>query len=91
MKKRRKTKPDRNSTSADVKNAKNRFNGTITEALPNTIFRATLEDGRKVLVYLSGKMRMHRIRVVTGDNVLIEMSPYDEKRGRIVYRGKAGS
>lgn len=62
--------------------------GVITEALPNTVFRVKLEDGRIVLCHLSGKMRMYRIKVMPGDKVKVEMTPYDETRGRIVYRYK---
>ncbi len=69
-----------------MKKEKKEFKGTVLEALPNTMFRVELEDGREVLATLSGKMRMHYIRVVPGDEVKVEMSPYDEKRGRITYR-----
>jgi len=62
--------------------------GRVTEALPNTFFRITLDDGREILGFLSGKMRMNRITILPGDKVSVEMSPYDEKKGRIVYRLK---
>ena len=62
--------------------------GTVTEVLPNTTFRVTLENDHEVLAYLSGKMRKHYIRVLEGDRVKIEMSPYDLTRGRISYRYK---
>jgi translation initiation factor IF-1 len=62
--------------------------GTIIEALPSTNFKVRLEDGQEVLCHLAGKLRMFRIKILPGDNVTVEMSPYDEKRGRIVYRGK---
>lgn len=63
--------------------------GTVTEALPNTKFRVELdEDGREIIAHLSGKMRMYRIRVMPGDEVKIEMTPYDDSKGRIVYRNK---
>jgi len=62
--------------------------GTVTEALPNTLFRVELNDGRKVLCHLSGKMRMHYIRILPGDRVRMEMTPYDETKGRIIYREK---
>jgi len=62
--------------------------GTVTEVLPNTTFRVTLENDHEVLAYLSGKMRKHYIRVLAGDRVKIEMSPYDLSRGRIAYRYK---
>ncbi len=62
--------------------------GTITEALPSTHFKVQLEDGSDIIAHLAGKMRMFRIKILPGDKVTVEMSPYDEKRGRIVYRGK---
>ena len=62
--------------------------GTVTEALPNTQFRVELENGHNVLAHISGKMRMNYIRILPGDRVLIELSPYDLTRGRVVYRYK---
>jgi len=62
--------------------------GTVLEPLPNAMFRVELENGHKVLAHISGKMRMHFIRILAGDKVLIELSPYDLTRGRIVYRFK---
>ena len=62
--------------------------GTITEALPNAMFRVELENGHKVLAHISGKMRMHYIRILPDDKVVVELSPYDLTRGRIVYRHK---
>ncbi len=62
--------------------------GTILEALPNAMFRVTLENGHKVLAHISGKMRMHFIKILPGDKVKLELSPYDLSRGRIVYRSK---
>jgi translation initiation factor IF-1 len=62
--------------------------GTVTEPLPNAMFRVTLENGHKILAHISGKMRMHYIRILPGDRVLVELSPYDLTRGRIVYRYK---
>ncbi len=59
--------------------------GTVEEALPNTLFRVTLENGEKLLAYLAGKMRMHRIKVLVGDRVTVELDPYGGK-GRIVRR-----
>ena len=67
------------------KETKNRVEGIVIETLPNTNFTVRLNDGREVLTYLSGKMRLHYIKVMVGDRVLIELSP-DEKRGRVVYR-----
>lgn len=60
--------------------------GTIVEALPGTQFRVRLENGHEVLAYLSGRMRKYYIRILLGDHVRVEMSPYDLTRGRIVYR-----
>lgn len=60
--------------------------GVVTEALPGATFRVRLPDGREVLGHLSGKMRMYRIRILPGDKVTIEMTSYDERRGRIVRR-----
>lgn len=60
--------------------------GKVVEALPNTTFRVKLENGYEVLAYLSGKMRKYYIRVLLGDRVRVELSPYDLQRGRIVYR-----
>ncbi len=61
--------------------------GTVVEALPNAMFRVELETGHKVLAHISGKMRVHYIRILPGDKVIVELSPYDLTRGRIVYRG----
>ncbi|MEW6324009.1 MAG: translation initiation factor IF-1 [Nitrospirota bacterium] len=60
--------------------------GTILETLPNAMFRVELENGHKVLAHISGKMRMHYIKILPGDRVTVELSPYDLTRGRIVYR-----
>lgn len=62
--------------------------GTVIEPLPNATFRVELENGHKVLGHVSGKMRMHYIRILAGDKVKLELSPYDLTRGRIVYRYK---
>ncbi|MEW6666542.1 MAG: translation initiation factor IF-1 [Thermodesulfobacteriota bacterium] len=62
--------------------------GTVIETLPNAMFRVELENGHRVLAHISGKMRMHFIKILPGDKVSVELSPYDLKRGRIVYRGK---
>ncbi len=58
----------------------------VTDALPNAVFKVELENGHKVLAHVSGKMRMHYIRILPGDTVIVEMSPYDLNRGRIVLR-----
>ncbi|MBS3810854.1 MAG: translation initiation factor IF-1 [Halanaerobiales bacterium] len=63
--------------------------GTVIEPLPNAKFRVELENGHKVLAHVSGKMRMNYIRILPGDKVTIELSPYDLSRGRITYRHKA--
>ena len=65
-----------------------RVEGKVLEALPNAMFRIELENGHKVLAHVPGKMRMHFIRILPGDVVSIELSPYDLTRGRIVYRAK---
>ena len=62
--------------------------GTVTEPLPNAMFRVQLENGHQVLAHISGKMRMHFIRILPGDKVNVELSPYDLSRGRITYRAK---
>ena len=64
------------------------FEGTVIEALPGTQFRVELDNGHEILAYLSGKMRKYYIRVLLGDRVTIEMSPYDLTRGRITFRHK---
>lgn len=62
--------------------------GTVVEALPNAMFRVELENGHRVLAHVSGKMRMHFIRILPGDKVKLELSPYDLTRGRITFRVK---
>ncbi len=62
--------------------------GTVIEPLPNAMFRVELENGHKVLAHISGKMRMHYIRILPGDKVQVELTPYDLSRGRITYRYK---
>lgn len=63
-----------------------RVKAKVKEALPNAMFKVELEDGHEVLAHVSGKMRMHFIRIMPGDTVTVEMSPYDLTKGRIVYR-----
>lgn len=63
--------------------------GTITEALSNAMFRVELENGHEIVAHISGKMRMNYIRILPGDKVAVEMSPYDLSRGRITYRYKS--
>ena len=62
--------------------------GTVVETLPNAMFRVELESGHRVLAHISGKMRMHFIKILPGDKVTVELSPYDLNRGRIIYRAK---
>ncbi len=62
--------------------------GTVVETLPNTMFRVELENGHKIIAHISGKMRKHYIRILTGDKVTVEMTPYDLSKGRITYRAR---
>lgn len=64
------------------------MDGTVLEALPNAMFTVELDNGHKLLAHISGKMRMHYIRILPGDKVVVELSPYDLSRGRITYRFK---
>ena len=72
----------------DKKNQIIKTDGRVTEALPNAFFKVVLSDGKEIMGFLSGKMRMNRITILPGDKVSLEMSPYDESKGRIVYRLK---
>lgn len=65
-----------------------KLEGRVIEALPNAFFKVLLPDGREIMGFLSGKMRLNRIKILPGDKVTLEMTPYDEKKGRIVYRLK---
>jgi translation initiation factor IF-1 len=69
-----------------VKKEAIRLQATVAEALPNAMFRVELKNGHKILAHVSGKMRMHYIRILPGDTVTVEMSPYDLNRGRIILR-----
>jgi translation initiation factor IF-1 len=62
--------------------------GLVKETLPNTMFRVELENGHTVIAHISGKMRKHYIRIMTGDAVTVELTPYDLEKGRIIYRAK---
>ncbi len=62
--------------------------GTVVETLPNAMFRVQLDNGHRVLAHISGKMRLHFIKILPGDRVTVELSPYDFNRGRITYRSK---
>ena len=65
-----------------------RKTGMVIEALPSTQFKVKLDDGKEILAHLAGRLRMYRIKILPGDKVTVELTPYDDKRGRIVYRGK---
>lgn len=65
-----------------------RKKGRVIKSFPNTLFSVKLDDGQEIIAHLSGKMRMYRIKVLPGDRVTVELSPYDKEKGRIVYRGK---
>ncbi len=69
-----------------AKKEKIQVKGKVIESLPNAYFRVELENGHKILAHISGKMRVHFIRILTGDEVTVELSPYDLTRGRITYR-----
>ena len=71
-----------------MKEEKILVDGVVTETLPNTFFRVKLDDNREILAHLSGKMRLNYIKVLLGDKVRVEMSPYDDKKGRIILRMK---
>ena len=62
--------------------------GTITDTLPNTMFRVELENGHEIIAHISGKMRKHYIRILRGDKVTVELTPYDLSKGRITYRAR---
>ncbi|MCL5003773.1 MAG: translation initiation factor IF-1 [Patescibacteria group bacterium] len=62
------------------------FDGTVLETLPNTLFKVEAPDGRVVLAHISGRMRRNYVRILVGDKVKVEMTPYDKERGRVVYR-----
>jgi translation initiation factor IF-1 len=64
------------------------MDGTVVETLPNTMFRVELENGHVITAHISGKMRKHYIRILTGDTVTVEMTPYDLSKGRITYRAR---
>ncbi len=71
-----------------AKQASIQLDGTVTESLGNAMFRVELENGHHIIAHISGKMRMHYIKILPGDKVQIEMSPYDLSKGRITYRHK---
>src|ERR687896_404795 len=81
--------PDsRNAEDMAKKEGAIEIEGTVIESLPNAMFRVELQNGHKVLAHISGKMRMHYIRILPGDRVQVELTPYDLSRGRITYRYK---
>jgi translation initiation factor IF-1 len=82
------TRAKREARAGTTKEEALELEGTVEEALPNTMFRVTLDNGHKVLGHISGKMRKHYIRILPGDRVMVELSPYDLTRGRITYRYK---
>jgi translation initiation factor IF-1 len=79
---------ERNAEDMPKKDGAIEIEGRIVESLPNAFFRVELDNGHKVLAHISGKMRMHYIRILPDDRVVVELSPYDLSRGRIVYRYK---
>jgi translation initiation factor IF-1 len=81
-------KKNKEKSSSSAKEEGIQVEGTVTETLPNAMFRVKLENSHEVLAHISGKMRMHYIRILPGDKVLVELSPYDLTRGRVVYRYK---
>jgi|SRR5216683_1351798 len=82
------TSQERNAEDMPKKDGAIEIEGTVVESLPNAFFRVELDNGHKVLAHISGKMRMHYIRILPDDRVVVELSPYDLSRGRIVYRYK---
>ncbi len=78
----------KNKEKAPPKEEGIQVEGTVVETLPNAMFRVELENGHMVLAHISGKMRMHYIRILPGDKVQVELSPYDLTRGRVTYRYK---
>jgi translation initiation factor IF-1 len=84
----RKTRPLQIAEDLPKKEGEIEIEGTVVEALPNAMFRVELSNGHKVLAHISGKMRQHYIRILPEDRVVVELSPYDLTRGRIVYRYK---
>lgn len=81
-------KPKGKSEVAEPKDSKLEFDGTVKEALPNAMFRVECDNGLKVLATISGRMRQFYIRILPGDRVTVEVSPYDPTKGRVTYRHK---
>ena len=82
----RKPRVAKNKDKTSQKEEGIQVEGAVIEPLPNAMFRVELDNGHRVLAHISGKMRMHYIRILPGDRVLVELSPYDLSRGRVVYR-----
>jgi translation initiation factor IF-1 len=82
------TRAKREARAGSTKEAALELEGVVEEALPNTMFRIKLDNGHSILGHISGKMRKHYIRILPGDRVTVELSPYDLTRGRITYRYK---
>jgi translation initiation factor IF-1 len=80
--------PHRNTRNHMAKDDVIEFEGTVSETLPNTMFRVKLENGHEIIAHISGRMRKSYIRILTGDKVKVEMTPYDLTKGRITYRMK---
>ena len=78
----------KNKEKAPQKEEGIQVEGAVIEPLPNAMFRVELDNGHRVLAHISGKMRMHYIKILPGDRVLVELSPYDLTRGRVIYRYK---
>jgi len=72
----------------NTKKKVSRKEGQVIESLPSTHFKVRLDNGREILAHLAGRLRLARIKILPGDKVTVEMNPYDEKRGRIIYRGR---
>ncbi|MFH1657579.1 MAG: translation initiation factor IF-1 [bacterium] len=79
---------DKNKSGPAVEKIVLKKEGVVTEALPNTNFRVKLESGEEVMAHLAGRLRLYRIKILPGDKVSVEFSPYDSTKGRIVYRKK---
>jgi len=79
---------DKNKSGLAVEKIVLKKEGVVTEALPNTNFRVKLESGEEVMAHLAGRLRLYRIKILPGDKVSVEFSPYDSTKGRIVYRKK---
>lgn len=82
------TRAKREARTGSEKEAALELEGVVEEALPNTMFRVTLDNGHNVLGHISGKMRKHYIRILTGDKVTVQLTPYDLSKGRITYRAR---